>query len=130
MEQFMEAFPHKVATRLRWFTFDVPPLLLLLIFFICSSSDLHLIFHVVSVFLSTFTSFHRPVDDDVLVVHALDLRAHAPTLRWFRPLATDTTDFLAGPLRIAEADILRAQQRCAAEKARGQALGANLLKRP
>jgi hypothetical protein len=62
----------------------------------------------------------RMVDQKHSIIHALDLK----TLVWTEPRPMDSKDYLDGPLRVAEADIKRAQERLGVEKARGVAEGA------
>jgi hypothetical protein len=61
----------------------------------------------------------RHVEATATAVHALDLK----TLRWEAPDPINSADHLKGPLRIAEADVIRALKRCDEEKLRGLSLG-------
>lgn len=55
-----------------------------------------------------------------LVIHALDVT----TLVWSEPKSMETTDYLDGPLRVADNDIARAKRRVETERSRGLSLGA------
>lgn len=62
----------------------------------------------------------RPVDDGSILLYALDLRS----MMWKQLRPYMSAEYLHEAERIAEADILRAQQRVHAEKHRGHAAGA------
>ena len=53
-------------------------------------------------------------------VFALNLRSN----RWTQSCPAESSQFMDGPISIAEADIIRARQRCDAEHYRGLSLGA------
>ena len=52
-------------------------------------------------------------------VFALNLRSN----RWMQSCPAESSQFMDGPISIAEADIIRARQRCDAEHYRGLSLG-------
>jgi hypothetical protein len=56
-------------------------------------------------------------------VYTLDLRS----LKWTKPGATNSHEHLREPLRIAEADVIRAMRRCDEEKMRGMGLGTSFF---
>ena len=58
-------------------------------------------------------------DKERLVIHALDVT----TLEWFEPKSMGTSDYLEGPIRVAQKDIVRAEKRVEVERSRGLALG-------
>lgn len=70
--------------------------------------------------LTAINDTNSLVDDDCSLIYALDLR----TLVWAQPNPMDSKSYLDGPLRVAQADITRAQERLEIEKARGIAAGA------
>lgn len=63
---------------------------------------------------------HTIVDSDSTRIYALDLK----TLVWQQINTVDSTRYLDGPIRIADSDILRAQEQVSLEKARGIAANA------
>lgn len=58
---------------------------------------------------------HFLVDQQYTQIYALDLK----TLIWQQINTVDSTCYLDGPFRVADADILRAQEQVEIEKARG-----------
>lgn len=56
---------------------------------------------------------------DRLIIHALNVK----TLVWTEPKSMETADYLEGPIRVAEKDIVRAVQRVELEKSRGLSMG-------
>jgi len=63
----------------------------------------------------------RHVEATATDVHALNMK----TLRWETTAPINSADHLSGPLRIAEADVIRALKRCDEEKLLGMSLGAD-----
>jgi hypothetical protein len=58
---------------------------------------------------------HSLVDNDSTRIYVLDLK----TLVWNQINTVDSTCYLDGPLRVADADIRRAEQQVEVEKSRG-----------
>lgn len=63
---------------------------------------------------------NRLIDEDYTNIYVLDLK----TLVWSQINSIDSTNYLDGPIRVAESDIRRAEQQVSIEKARGIAAGA------
>lgn len=72
---------------------------------------LHLIFVIV---------YCRLVEDGFTTLYALDLR----TLVWCRPHPITATDYLDAPIRVADMDIKRAEERIITEKSQAISAGA------
>lgn len=68
---------------------------------------------------TSLTYRHVEATAAATAVYALNLK----TLRWETPDPINSADHLKGPLRIAEADVIRALKRCDEEKLRGMSLG-------
>ena len=65
-------------------------------------------------------NFRRPVDKESVLLYVLDLR----TMVWQQLQPYMSAEYLREAESIAEADIMRAQQKARAEKHRGHAAGA------
>ncbi len=62
---------------------------------------------------------YRLVDERFTQVNTLNLA----TMRWDCPVPTNSADYLIQPLRVAQADIIRAKRRVEEERFRGMSLG-------